>query len=44
MSLNLLDSWQPLGNPMNTFRGGAAFTRMGRFIVVTGHQNLKTPF
>lgn len=34
------DSWQPVGSPMNTFRGGAAFTRMGRFIVVTGNSQL----
>jgi hypothetical protein len=33
---NETDQWDPFGTPMNTFRGGAAFTRMGKFIVVTG--------
>ncbi len=28
--------WQPLGSPMNGFRGGGTITRMGRFIIATG--------
>ena len=34
----LLAAWSPLGGAMNTFRGGGAVTRMGRFLVVTGEE------
>eukprot|EP00095_Tigriopus_kingsejongensis_P003452 maker-scaffold13_size735724-snap-gene-1.13 protein:Tk03452 transcript:maker-scaffold13_size735724-snap-gene-1.13-mRNA-1 annotation:"kelch-like protein 2" len=29
-------AWQPVGSPMNTYRGGGSISRMGRFIVATG--------
>ena len=31
-----LRAWQPVGSPMNTYRGGSAISRMGRFFVATG--------
>jgi len=33
-------TWQAYGSPMNTFRGGATITRMGRFIVAMGKREI----
>lgn len=32
-----LRAWEPVGSPMNTFRGGSSINRMGRFLVATGN-------
>ncbi len=29
--------WQPFSSPMNSYRGGASVTRMGRFFVASGN-------
>ena len=36
-------AWQPFSSPMNSYRGGASITRMGRFIVVSGGNRFPAP-
>ncbi|XP_059085071.1 uncharacterized protein LOC131882056 [Tigriopus californicus] len=35
--------WEPVGSPMNTFRGGSSINRMGRFLVATGGRGFPQP-
>ncbi len=36
-------AWAPFSGPMNSYRGGASLTRMGRFIVVSGGNRFPAP-
>ena len=36
-------AWKPFSTPMNSYRGGASITRMGRFIVVSGGNRFPAP-
>lgn len=31
-----LNTWQPFGSTMNTYRAGGSMTRIGKFIIATG--------
>ena len=36
-------AWEPFSSPMNSYRGGASLTRMGRFIVASGGNRFPAP-
>ena len=38
-----IKEWETFSTPMNSYRGGAAITRMGRFIVASGGNRFPAP-